>query len=52
MSGHKKISIFKSCIRIVACGVFYYASHGLMAVGSVLLLVAEIVGIVEEWGEK
>ena len=44
-SRHFNISLFKSCLRIVACIALI---KGVMVEAGVLLIIAEILGIVEE----
>ena len=48
MSLHKKISLFKSGIRIVG----YVALLADFTLGISCLITAELLGIAEEWGEK
>jgi hypothetical protein len=51
-SEHAKISYIKSCIRILGYGAMTAVGHQhpCIVLAGVLLIVAEIIGIIEEFG--
>jgi hypothetical protein len=52
MSTYKTISFIKSGVRLVACAIGGLAFFNYLAIAFWLLFVAEIIGIIEELGEK
>ena len=53
MSLHKKISFVKSAIRILGYGLLAYVwPTYFMWVVAIVLILSEIIGIIEELGEK
>jgi hypothetical protein len=54
MSPHKKISFLKSSIRIVGYvfGFLAFVDSVLATLAFTILIVSEVIGVIEEFGEK
>lgn len=49
---HQTISFVKSGVRIVGYLVLIPFSFGLLVIPAILLVVSELIGIIEEFGEE